>query len=96
LHVLFLPQRAIFFKFFILFNLKTYLAELDLVKPCCTFIFVRKVMHDDVKSGKSVPHWQGDFLSLSLSETRLFDDGWPNRPGQYLLAFSFRTKISHG
>ena len=23
-------------------------------------------MHDDVKSGKSVPHWQGDFLRRSL------------------------------
>jgi hypothetical protein len=25
-----------------------------------------KVMHDDVESGKSLPHWQGDFLSISL------------------------------
>ena len=26
----------------------------------------RKVKHDDVESGKSVPHWQGTFLSVSL------------------------------
>jgi hypothetical protein len=62
LHALFQSKSAIFFNFFVLFTVALWgkaPAKENLTKACT---FGCKVMHDDVKSGKSVPHWQGDFL----------------------------------